>query len=82
MTGSAGIAARIAQVAFWALLVYGWVWDEIDVRGIAVFVTLWIAGLYGLPLLTEYGAGLFSSYVAALDIALVFIIFKGDVRLT
>jgi hypothetical protein len=80
--GSVGIAARIAHVAFWGLLVYGWVWDEIDVRGIAIFVALWIAGLYGLPLLSEYGAGLFSSYVAALDIALVFIIFEGDVRLT
>lgn len=29
-----------------------------------------------------YGDGMFSSYVAVLDIALVFLIFKGDVRLT
>jgi len=27
-------------------------------------------------------AGLFSSFVAVLDIVLVFLIFKGDVRLT
>jgi hypothetical protein len=35
----------------------------------------------GLPLI-PYGALLFSSWVAVLDIALVFIIFKGDVRLS
>jgi hypothetical protein len=80
--GSVGIAGRIAHVAFWGLLVYGWVWDEIDLRGIAVFLLLWIAGLYGLPYLFTYGAALFSPYVAVLDIALVFVIFKGDVRLS
>jgi len=80
--GSAGIAARIAQVAFWALLIYGWAWDEIDLTRIVVFMFLWIAGLFGLPYLFEYGAGFFSSYVAVLDITLVFLIFKGDVDLT
>ena len=82
MVGSPAIAARIAHVAFWALLVYGWAWDEIDLRGIGLFILLWIAGLYGLPYLLPFGAALLSSYVAVLDIALVFIIFKGDVRLT
>ena len=82
MVGSAGLASRIAHVAFWGLLLYGWVWDEIVLRGIMVFVLLWVAGLYGLPYLLEYGAWLFSPYVAVLDIALVFLIFKGDVRLT
>jgi hypothetical protein len=80
--GSAGIAARIAHVAFWGLLFYGWAWEEIDLRGIMVFLLLWVAGLYGLPYLLEYGAALFPPYVAVLDIALVFLIFKGDVRLT
>lgn len=80
--GSAGIAARIAHVAFWGLLIYGWAWDEIDLTRIVVFLFLWIAGLFGLPYLFEYGAAFFSSYVAVLDITLVFLIFKGDVRLT
>ena len=40
-----------------------------------------IAG-YVLRPFVPYGGGLFSPYVAALDIGLVFTIFKGDVRLT
>jgi hypothetical protein len=30
----------------------------------------------------SYGAALFSPYVATLDIVLVFLVFKGDVKLT
>lgn len=80
--GSAGIAARVAHLAFWALLFYGWAWEEIDLSGIVVFLLLWVAGLYGLPYLVAYGDALFAPFVAVLDIALVFLIFKGDVRLT
>jgi hypothetical protein len=78
---SAGIAALIAHAAFWVLLVYGWFWGDLGPRGIAVFVLLWLAGRLGLPML-PYGAAMFPSWVAVLDIALVFLIFKGDVRLT
>ena len=78
--GSALIAAWIAHVAFWVLLAYGWFFDELGPKGLAVFVALWLAGMFGLPFI-PYGAALFSSFVAVLDIALVFIIFKGDVRL-
>jgi hypothetical protein len=80
--GSAAIAAWIAHVTFWILLVYGWLWDELGVRGIAVFLSLWVAGLYGLPYFVPNGAAMFSSFVAMLDIALVFMIFKGDLRIT
>jgi hypothetical protein len=44
-------------------------------------VLLWLSGLYGLPYVL-YGPSLVSSFVALLDVALVFMIFKGDVRLT
>ncbi len=77
---SAGIAAFVAHTAFWVLLVYGWFWDEMGLRGIAVFLLLWVAGMFGLEFV-PFGASMFSSYIAVLDIALVFIIFKGDVRL-
>jgi hypothetical protein len=80
--GSASIASWIAHVAFWMLLMYGWAWQEIDRRGVVLFLVFWPAGLFGLPYLFAYGAGLFSAYVAVLDIVLVFLIFKGDVRLT
>ena len=78
---SAGIAALIAHVGFWLLLVYGWFWDEIGARGITVFLLLWGGGMFGLQLV-PFGDGMFSSFVAVLDICLVFVIFKGDIRLT
>jgi hypothetical protein len=81
MVGSPAVAALIAHAAFWMLLAYGCVWGEIKGRGLAAFLALWIGGLYGLPYLSS-GAALFSSYVAVVDIALVFVIFKGDVPLT
>ena len=79
--GSVGVAAWIAHVAFWGLLLYGSARHELGLRGIVVFPILWIAGLYGLPYI-PFGATLFSSLVAMLDIALVFMIFKGDVWIT
>lgn len=76
-----GLAALIAHLSFWVLLPFGWFFEEIGPRGLIVFLGLWLAGLAGLPLI-PYGELLFSSWVAMLDIALVFIIFKGDVRLS
>lgn len=78
--GSPAIAALIAHVAFWILLGYGWLWQDVRGPGVVVFLALWASGLWGLPFF-PYGAALFSSYVAVLDIVLVFLIFKGDVRL-
>jgi hypothetical protein len=77
---SAGIAAWIAHLAFWVLLAYGWAWDDLGPRGLAVFVGLWIAGYFGLQYI-PLGSAMFFSYVAILDVALVFLVFKGDVRL-
>lgn len=78
---SAGIAALIAHVGFWLLLAYGWFWEEVGQRAIAVFLLLWVSGMFGLRLIPN-GDAMFSSFVALLDIVLVFMIFKGDVRLT
>jgi hypothetical protein len=80
--GSAGVASWIAYVSFWGLLLCGWLWDELRPPIIVTFALLWIAGLYGLPHLDTSGAAMFPSYVAVLDIALVLVIFKGDVPLT
>jgi hypothetical protein len=78
--GSPGIAAWIAHLAFWILAIYGWFWDELTPKGLGLFVLLWLAGMFGLPLI-PHGTALFPPFAAVLDIALVFIIFKGDVRL-
>ncbi len=65
---------------FVVLLIVGFRLNEISNRGIAIFVLLWIAGLFSLPLIAP-GVPLFPPFVAVLDIALVFVIFKGDLRL-
>ena len=78
--GSPAAAALIAQVAFWALLTVGLVSRELSLRRVGLLLGLWLASLlsgafrpYWLP---------FSSCVAILDIALVFMVVKGDVRLS
>jgi hypothetical protein len=76
--GSAGLAAWFAHGAFWALLFIGWFSDELSVRGTALFLVLWVSGFFGLPFL-PYGAAFFAPFVAVLDIALVFAVFKGDI---
>jgi hypothetical protein len=78
MVGSAGIAAAIAQIAFWVLLAKAWA--HRGARTAALFAGLWLAGYVGLPLVG--GSLFFLSYVAILDIALVFLVFYGDVQLS
>jgi hypothetical protein len=78
--GSAAIGGLIAHAAFWILLVRGYVSDEIGVRGCAIAIALWTIGYFALPRLPY--APPFGTYIAIIDIALVFLIFKGDVRLT
>jgi hypothetical protein len=80
MISSVAVAGWIAFIAFWVLLAAGWFAQELRVRGITVFLLLWIAGRFGLPHI-PYGDALFMPLVAILDIALVFIVFKGDIRL-
>jgi len=49
----------------------------------AVVVVVWVIGAVGLPHVPyEPAHAMFPSFVAVLDIALVLMIFKGDVRLT
>ena len=79
--GSAAVAGWIAHVAFWTLVIVGAWSEDLSPRLIATFVILWLAGWVGLPYI-PYGAGLFMSYVAVLDLVLVFIVLKSDVWLT
>jgi hypothetical protein len=82
MIGAPVIGAFIAFWGFWALLVIGFVRGELGPKGATIFLLLWLAGLLGLPPV-PYGPAhdMFTSWVAVLDVALVFKIFEGDVRL-
>jgi len=81
--GSQVVAAFVAFWTFWVLLPYGYAVDELSPKQLAVFLLLWLVGRVGLAHLPWMpAADLFSPYVAVLDIALVFAIFKGDVRLS
>jgi hypothetical protein len=77
---SVGFASLIAHAAFWLLLAYGRLTGEVSPRGTIILALAWVAGLVLLPY-ALYGDALFSPLIAMLDIALVLIIFKGDVRL-
>jgi hypothetical protein len=81
MLGSSGIAAWIAHVAFWALLLIGVGSGEVGKKGGALFIALWLAGYLVLPFVPSGGI-LLTPYLAVLDIVLVFTVFKGDVRLS
>jgi hypothetical protein len=81
--GSQAVAAWIAHLAFWGLLVYGWLMDALTAVQAGVMLALWAAGAVGLGYVPYAPArAMFPSLVAILDIALVFMIFKGDVRLS
>ena len=80
MVGSIGIAFWIAHGAFWLLTILAAAVEQ-RIRLAAIFVALWLLGYAGSAWLT-YASAWFLSYVAALDIALVLFVFKGDVRLT
>ena len=81
MIGSIGVGYWIAHLAFWALV--GWSIADRRFRRAAVFVALWLIGYAGSGWIPGPPATmLFVSYVAILDIALVLLVFKGDVRLT
>jgi hypothetical protein len=78
--GPTAVATLVAHITFWVVLAYGWYWQEVSDRGAVLFVAFWAAGFLGLPYLPS-GDALFSSYVAVLDIVLVFLVFKGDLPL-
>jgi hypothetical protein len=67
----------LAHVAFWVLVLFGVA--EIGLRRVAVFVILWGIG-YAVSRSFMVGSLLFTSYVAVLDVVLVLLVFRSDVR--
>lgn len=82
MTGSPLLAQWIAHLAFWALAVIGVVTENLSLRAAAIFVVLWASAYFGLPRLVEFGELFATGFVGLLDVVLVFVVFKGDVRLS
>jgi hypothetical protein len=79
--GSPVIAGWIAHVAFWTLLILGAMSGELRERSLGGFLILWLAGRFALPYV-PYGDGLFTPFIALLDVVLVFVVLKADVPLT
>ena len=80
MVGSATIGAWIALIAFWLLLAFAWAFNEIELRGRLIFVGLWVGSNLALRALNA--SEFFPPIVALLDVVLVLLVFKGDIRLT
>ena len=76
---SMNLLAPVALWGFWILLGAGWILGELRSKGIAISVLLWLVGFAGSSFVVN--GMLFTPYIAILDIGLVFVIFKGDVRL-
>jgi hypothetical protein len=81
MIGSSAVAGWIAQILFWALILLGVGSGELGIKGTAIFVTVWLAAYIGLPLVS-FGSLFLTPFIAVLDVVLVFLVFKGDVRLS
>ncbi len=74
--------AWVSHVAFWLLLAYGYVIDELTPRRVATFVALWLAGRVAeryAPI--GWPSALCSTVEPILAIALVFIVFRHDLRI-
>ena len=79
MIGSPLVGWWIAHGTFWILL--GLAARDRRWRLLGVFVVLWAIGYIASGQVAALNL-FFTSYVAVLDIALVFIVLKRDIRLT
>jgi hypothetical protein len=78
--GSIGVAAWIAKVAFVTLLAVGAWSGELRRAGVSVFLALGLLTYIGLPYIPN-GDNFVTPVLAIIDIALVFAVFKKDVRI-
>lgn len=79
--GSVSVGAWIAQLALPVLLLVGWMRDELGPKGAGVCLALAAAAWFGLPRLIPNGEWFVTPALALLDIALVLVVFKGDLRI-
>jgi hypothetical protein len=79
MIGTPLIAGYVAQMLFWIVLAIGAVSGEVGRRGVVLFAILWGCGVFGLGRFAATGV-LVTPFLAVLDIVLVLLVFKADVR--
>jgi hypothetical protein len=79
--GSIGIAGWIATLAFPILLALGWMRGELGATSTGVFAIIGLLAWLGLPHMASNGGLYVTPALALLDIVLVFVVFKGDVRI-
>lgn len=76
-----GVASAIAKLAFLGLLIAGIVSGELRTTRLAIFLAVGGLAWFALPYLPR-GADFVTPALAIIDVALVFAIYKGDVRIT
>jgi hypothetical protein len=79
--GSAAVGAWIAHITFWVLILWAYFTESLGPRASVAFALLWLVPNFALSFWPA-AAPFFPSYVALLDIVLVFVLFHGDARLT
>jgi hypothetical protein len=79
--GSIGVASWIALAAFPTLIVIGLARGELSPKSAIVWAGVGLLVWLGLPRIVSSGSYLVTSALAILDIALVLVVFKGDVRI-
>jgi hypothetical protein len=75
-----GLGELIVQAVFWAALGIGWFADELSTRAALIFMILWATG-YTMAAYAPQGGFLFMSFLAVLDLVLVAMVFKENIRL-
>jgi hypothetical protein len=71
----------IGHVAFWVLIIWGWAADGFSLAIRLTFLALWIAGYVLFPYFPS-GSWWFAPYVAILDVILVLLVLRDNVRLS
>jgi hypothetical protein len=79
--GSVQIAGGIAALIFPILVVWGLVSDELGLKAVVILVALGAAAWFALPAATPSGGYLVTPALAVLDIVLVLMVFKRDIRI-
>ena len=72
--------ALLPHVAFFVLLAAGWWLQELSLRRIGMFLVIWLVASAAVPML-PYGGLWMTALVSVLDVMLILMIFRRDIRI-